>query len=62
MDPNFNQRIGLLSEDIRKVLKYVKLPFNTKDTQPREKVAVRNFSSKLTEHSGQSSEELRIQL
>jgi hypothetical protein len=56
MDPNFNQRIGLLSEDIRKVLKYVKLPFNTKDTQPREKVAVRNFSSKLTEHSGQSSE------
>ncbi len=35
MDPNFNFRVGLLSDDIRKVLKYVKLPFNTKDIQPR---------------------------
>lgn len=35
MDPTFNERIGLLAEDIRKKLKYVKLPFNTKDIQPR---------------------------
>ena len=35
LDPQFYSRIGLLSDDIRKRLKYVKKPFNTKDSAPR---------------------------
>ena len=62
VDPELFGRLQLVDQQLPRRLKFVKYPFYTQDQRPRELVACRNFTNKLTAHSGKTPAQLKEEM
>ena len=62
IDPHLFQRLELFDQNLYLRVKFVKYPFYTQDQQPRELIAMRGFSNKLTAHSGKTHQVLKEEI
>lgn len=54
IDSSLIERLELNDENLYKKVKFANYPFHTQDQNPREMIAHRNFTHKITSHSGKT--------